>query len=141
MTGKVRNEESRKEMRKRPGAPRGPATATIFCFQPLSCVAIICGVGETLLSESRAGKMVHEDLHKRGAMEIWQLGNFSDDAHMPELLDALAIFAILVTDEHDAVNRKLGGVERGKSQQGVIDGAHTAARRKNHGQLELHHHI
>src|SRR5580692_2511487 len=34
ITGKVRMEESRKEMRNSPGAPRVPAKRTIFCFQP-----------------------------------------------------------------------------------------------------------
>src|ERR1700740_1177221 len=32
MTGNVSTEESRKEIRKSPGAPRPPANATIFCF-------------------------------------------------------------------------------------------------------------
>jgi hypothetical protein len=32
MTGKVKTEESRKEIRKSPGAPKLPAKATIFCF-------------------------------------------------------------------------------------------------------------
>ncbi len=35
MTGNVSTEESRKEIMKRPGQPRLPANATIFCFQPL----------------------------------------------------------------------------------------------------------
>lgn len=34
MIGKLRTEESRKEMRKRPGAPSAPAKVTTFCFQP-----------------------------------------------------------------------------------------------------------
>jgi hypothetical protein len=34
MTGKVRTDESRNEIRKSPGAPIAPAYATIFCFQP-----------------------------------------------------------------------------------------------------------
>jgi len=35
MTGKVRIDESKKEIRNSPGAPSAPANATIFCFQPL----------------------------------------------------------------------------------------------------------
>src|SRR6266566_1224903 len=35
MTGKVSTEESRKEMRKSPGAPSPLAKATTFCFHPL----------------------------------------------------------------------------------------------------------
>src|SRR5271154_3327879 len=35
ITGNVRTEESRKEMRNNPGAPRPPAKATTFCFHPL----------------------------------------------------------------------------------------------------------
>src|SRR5271165_4816163 len=34
MMGKLRTEESRNEIRKRPGAPRVPAKVTSFCFQP-----------------------------------------------------------------------------------------------------------
>jgi hypothetical protein len=33
MTGKVKTEESRNEIRKSPRAPKLPAKATIFCFQ------------------------------------------------------------------------------------------------------------
>src|SRR5450432_4015626 len=33
ITGNVSTDESRKEIRKRPGAPSVPANATIFCFQ------------------------------------------------------------------------------------------------------------
>src|SRR5580704_10381466 len=35
ITGNVRIEESRKEMRNNPGAPSPPANATTFCFHPL----------------------------------------------------------------------------------------------------------
>src|SRR6516164_4689258 len=35
ITGNVKIEESRKEIRNSPGAPSAPAKATIFCFQPL----------------------------------------------------------------------------------------------------------
>src|SRR5262250_275748 len=34
ITGNVKIEESRKEIRNSPGAPSAPAKATIFCFQP-----------------------------------------------------------------------------------------------------------
>src|SRR5258707_2955268 len=34
ITGNVSTDESRKEIRNRPGAPRPPANATIFCFHP-----------------------------------------------------------------------------------------------------------
>src|SRR6266436_6008126 len=37
--GNVSTEESRKEIRKSPGAPSPPAKATIFCFHPLKLVA------------------------------------------------------------------------------------------------------
>src|SRR5271166_6150946 len=36
ITGNVSTEESRNEIKKRPGAPRAPANAMIFCFQVLS---------------------------------------------------------------------------------------------------------
>ena len=35
MIGKLRTEESRNEMRKRPGAPKAPAKVTTFSFQPV----------------------------------------------------------------------------------------------------------
>src|SRR5207244_3953012 len=39
MIGNVSTEESRKEIRKSPGAPSPPANATIFCFHPFKLVA------------------------------------------------------------------------------------------------------
>src|SRR5229473_3512200 len=36
ITGKVRTDESRNEIRNSPGAPSVPANATIFCFHPLN---------------------------------------------------------------------------------------------------------
>src|SRR5881392_2347802 len=39
MIGNVSTEESRKEVRKSPGAPSPPANATIFCFHPFKLVA------------------------------------------------------------------------------------------------------
>ncbi len=85
--------------------------------------------------------MVKEDLHERGAMEIRKLWNFSDDAHVAEFLDGVAIFAILVTDEHHAVHRKFGRVESRQRQQSVIDGAESATRGEDDRQLKLHHHV
>lgn len=47
--GKLKTEESRKEMRKRPGAPNAPAKVTTFSFQPVRG----CGDGnEESLRES-----------------------------------------------------------------------------------------
>jgi len=39
MTGNVKKDESRNEIRNSPGAPRPPANAAIFCFHPLKLVA------------------------------------------------------------------------------------------------------
>src|SRR5438477_5509933 len=39
MIGNVSTEESRKEIRKSPGAPSPPANVTIFCFHPFNLVA------------------------------------------------------------------------------------------------------
>jgi hypothetical protein len=39
ITGNVKIDESRKEIRNSPGAPSAPAKATIFCFQPLKGAA------------------------------------------------------------------------------------------------------
>ena len=87
-----------------------------------------------LLGEGGAIEIVHEDLHQRGAMQIWQARNFADDANVAKALDGFAIFAILIADEDDAVDGQFGGVESGEREQRVIDGADAAARRENHGQ-------
>src|SRR6267143_6966418 len=84
ITGNVSTEESRKEMRKSPGAPSPVANATIFCFHPLkfdgkdifsnpfleTCggVAFVFGEAEenracNLLGEGRAIEMIHKNLH------------------------------------------------------------------------------
>ncbi len=36
ITGKVRTEESKNEIKNSPGAPSAPANTTIFCFHPLN---------------------------------------------------------------------------------------------------------
>jgi hypothetical protein len=51
-----------------------------------------------LLGEGGAIKMIHEDLHERGAVEIGETWNFADDADVAETLDGLAVFAVLVAD-------------------------------------------
>ena len=51
--------------------------------------------------------MVQENLHERGAVQIRQLGNFADNTDVAELLNRLAIFAILIANEHHTVNRVL----------------------------------
>ena len=42
ITGKLKTEESRKEMRNRPGAPKVPAKATILCFQEFKLMDKCC---------------------------------------------------------------------------------------------------
>src|SRR5258708_7115591 len=39
------------------------------------------------------------------------------------------------------MNRQLGGMQSGKRQQGVVDGAKPAASGQNDGKFELHHHV
>src|SRR5271156_465448 len=58
MMGKLRTEESKKEIRNRPGAPREPAKTNIFCFQRLNLDvnasplrAVTCG--QEILAEGR----------------------------------------------------------------------------------------
>src|SRR6266446_7893178 len=75
MIGNVSTEESRKEMRKRPGAPRPLAKATTLCFHPLrlagkgnsseqsvaACLGVAWGYGKegcarTIIAQRRRGR-------------------------------------------------------------------------------------
>src|SRR5436189_333254 len=159
MIGNVSTEESRNEIRKSPGAPSPPANATIFCFHPFRLVAkrnssnpcaATClemawvQMSDTrgkLLRESRAIEMIHEDLHKRRAVEIRQLGNFSDDPHVAEPFDGFAVLPVLIANQHYAMHRQFRSMQRGQRQQRVIHRAQSAARRNNHGQFEFHHKV
>jgi len=94
-----------------------------------------------LLGEGGAIEIVHEDLHERGAMQIWQARNFADHADVAETFDGFAIFAILIADEDDAVDGQFGGMKSGEREQRVIDGADAAARREDYGQHKFHHHV
>ena len=128
MMGNESTEESKKEIRKRPGAPSPPAKATIFCFQPFKFKgnrhpSLECGSpaaaffhrlarrkfltklkrakaqpGATLLRKRRAIEMVHEDLHERRPVKIRQPGNLANHANMSKALDGLAILAVLVAN-------------------------------------------
>ena len=60
---------------------------------------------------------------------------------MAEFFDGVAIFAILIADEDDAVNRKFGSVKSGECEQCVIDGTEAAASGENYRKLEFHHHV
>src|SRR5437870_4095966 len=148
MIGNVSTEESRNEIRKSPGAPSPPANATIFCFHPFRLVAkrnssnpcaATClemawvQMSDTrgkLLRESRAIEMIHEDLHKRRAVEIRQLGNFSDDPHVAEPFDGFAVLPVLIANQHYAMHRQFRSMQRGQRQQRVIHRAQSAARRE-----------
>ena len=44
--------------------------------------------------------MIHEDLHERGTVEIWKLGNFDDDADVTEPLDGFPDNALAVCCSH-----------------------------------------
>lgn len=94
-----------------------------------------------LLREGAAVEMAHKDLHERGAVQVGQPGDFADDANVAEPLDGVAILAILVADEHHAMDGQLGGMQRSEGQQGVIDGANAAARGQDHGQLKFDHQV
>ena len=94
-----------------------------------------------LLGEGSAIEIVHEDLHQRSAMQVRKPRNFADHADVAEALDRFAIFAVLIADEDDAVNRELRGVQSCEREQRVIDGADAATRGENHGQNKLHHHV
>jgi len=130
MIGNVSTEESRKEMRKSPGAPKPVANATTFCFHPLKLVgksnssnsfvvthlSMTLARGEAedvpahLLREGSAIEMIHEDLHERRAVQVRKLGNFADHAHMAESFDRFPVLAILIADKHHAMHGKFGRV-------------------------------
>ncbi len=86
--------------------------------------------------------VVHEDLHQCGPVKIGKTRYFADDSDVSKLFDGLAIFP--VTDrqlKNHAVHRQFGRMRSRQRQQCVIDSPRTAARRKNHWQLEFDHHI
>src|ERR1700734_4034976 len=87
MTGNVKTEESRNEIMKRPGQPRLPANATIFCFQPLRLLACNDPSGVLLFS-----KFVHD-----GARQLRQISWFDHKRrrqvdHVAKWLDPAAFF-------------------------------------------------
>src|SRR5438309_366460 len=160
MTGNVSTEESRKEIRRSPGAPSPPANATTFCFHPFKLVAnrnssdsmaAIClclaldlskpkDAHLQLLRKGRAIEMIHEDLHQRRPMKIRQLGNLADHPDMAKSFDGFAVLAVLIADEHHAMHRQLRRVQRRQRQQCVIHRAHRVKRRaQQRGQDSLAH--
>src|SRR6267143_2787324 len=137
ITGNVSTDESRKEIRKSPGAPSPAANATTFCFHPLkfdgknifshlsfdTCrgIAFVFGEAEEsrseLLREGRAIEMIHKNLHQRRPMEIRQLGNFPDHPDMAKALDSFAVLPVLIADQHNTMHRQFRRVKRGQGQQ------------------------
>src|SRR6266481_3131207 len=96
ITGKVRNDESRNEIRNSPGAPSVPANPTIFCFQAPSCAGNeACSLLPVLLRKRPAIKMTHEHLHQRRAMQVRQSRYLANHAHMPKALNGLPVLPIL----------------------------------------------
>ncbi|HVH81590.1 MAG TPA: hypothetical protein VM782_19475, partial [Stellaceae bacterium] len=93
------------------------------------------------MSECGAIKIVHEDLHQGRAVQIREPRDFADDADVSEALDGFTIFAVLIAYEDDAMDGQFSCVQRREREQRVIDGADTAARRENHGEHELDHHV
>src|SRR5277367_804668 len=85
--------------------------------------------------------MVQENLHERGAVQVWQARNFTDNADVAKALDGFAIFAVLVAYQDDAVHGEFGGVQRGQREQSVIDGAEAAAGREDYRQFKFGHEI
>ena len=73
--------------------------------------AQISAVREHLLRERRAIEMIHEDLHERRAVEIGQLGNFSDDPNVSEPLDGFAVLPVLIPNQHHAMYRQFRRVQ------------------------------
>src|SRR6267378_6388233 len=148
ITGNVSTEESKKEIRKSPGAPSPAANVTTFCFHPLkfygkdtfsspslkNCrgVAIVFGEAEEsrseLLREGRAIEMIHKDLHQRRTMEIRQLGDFPDHADMAKAFDSFAVLPVLIADQHNTVHRQFRCVKCGQRQQRVIHRPQRAPR-------------
>src|SRR5882762_4461633 len=132
ITGNVSTEESRKEIRKSPGAPSPVANATTFCFHPLkfdgkdifsnpifqnlrgSSICLRRSRRKSrarLLREGRAIEVIHENLHQRRPMEIRQLGNFPDHPDMSKALDRFTILPVLIADQHHAMHRQFHSVK------------------------------
>src|SRR5437660_7455946 len=61
-------------------------------------------VSAHLLRKSCAIEMIHEDLHERRAVQIGQLGNFSDDPDVAEPLDGFVVLPVLIANQHHAMN-------------------------------------
>ena len=97
--------------------------------------------GARLLRKGGAVKMIHEHLHQCGAMQVRQLGNFADNAHVAKPLDRFAVLAVLVADQHHAMHRKFSGMQGRKREQRVIHRAQAAARGHQHRQFEFHHQV
>src|SRR5271165_5972986 len=93
------------------------------------------------LGKSGSIEVVQEDLHERGTVQIGEFGNLTNDANVAEFFDSFTVLAVLIANQHYAVNGQLRRVQRRQSQERVIDGANSAARRQNHGQLKLHHQV
>src|SRR5277367_232245 len=162
MIGKESTEESRNEISRSPGAPNPPAKAMIRCFQPPKLSAkrsshpfwsaaarcrfshsqgsiywrcqlsqIQCHPAKLLRKRSTV-KMVHEDLHQRGAVKIGQTRYFTDDTDVSKALDGFAVLSILIANQNHAMHRQFGRVQSRQREQRVIDGPSTATRRENH---------
>src|SRR5260370_42541786 len=122
MTGKVKTDESRNEMRNSPGAPSDPANATILCFQAPSCagnetcslllphcyfITLLHPTSAFLLRNCPAIKMTHKHLHQRRLMQVRQARNLSHHPYVATALDGFAILSILAADPHPAVQRHI----------------------------------
>src|SRR5262249_38811664 len=149
--------ESRKEMTKIPGAPSAPAKAAILVRRmssfeskiqlPLNLQRNGRGIRGTYASLQGCVKakrarwpafrssrkrteleVVQVNLQERRAVKIRQARDLSYDLCVAIAFDGLAVILVGLPDEDDSVNRYLGGMQSGKRQQRVIDGAQAAAR-------------
>src|ERR1700747_1005844 len=103
ITGKVKNDESKNEIKNSPGAPSVPANPTIFCFQAPSCAGNeACSLLPVLLRKRPAIKMTHEHLHQRRAMQVRQSRNLPNHPHMSKSLNRVPVLPLLVADQHAA---------------------------------------
>jgi hypothetical protein len=53
-------------------------------------------------------------LHQGGAVEVRNTRNLANDAHMAAAFDGLAVFAVLIADQHNAVYWQFRRVQSGE---------------------------
>src|SRR4029077_16603276 len=91
ITGNVSTDESRKEIRKSPGAPRTPAKATLFCFHALN----------GLVKRKPPGKVLNSQTLSRALEQ--RLDRFND--YIVNVVQLLRLDQVWRKDVHKTTHR------------------------------------